>query len=243
MKIELEDEDDLDHYIICHKCHTLHKEITISHGSKALCSVCNMTLYKHDDRLVEHGLALSITGLIFFVLANIFPLVKIEILGNESYITIVSMISTLVGSGHYLVALFLLYLIVIFPAIIFLFNILLFSLMKLGRGEGVVKNILVLLAQIEPWHMSDIFLVSILVSIVKLFGMASIHIGVSFWTLFVFVLINVYMTRSIHMGELWGLKQKIYGNDSEKAGSKRVADDTLASNPDEELVASKEAIS
>ncbi len=216
MKIELEDENDLDHYIICHKCHTVQEEIAISDGSKALCSMCKMPLYRYDTRLVEHGLALSITGLIFIVLANLFPLIKIEILGTESYITIISMISSLIGSGYYLVALFLLYLIVIFPVMIFSLYILLFALLKLKRAEELAKNILILLAQIEPWQMSDIFLVSILVSIVKLFGMATIHIGISFWTLFVFVLIDIYMTRSIHLGELWVLKKEIYSKKAEK---------------------------
>ncbi|SFV62918.1 Paraquat-inducible protein A [hydrothermal vent metagenome] len=210
MKIELEDESDLDHYIICHKCHTVHEKVAIEDGSKALCSVCKMVLYRHDTRLIEHGLALSVTGLIFFILANLFPLVKIEILGAESYITIVSMISSLMSSGYYIVALFLLYLIVIFPVMIFSLYILLFALLKLKRGEGLVKNILILLAQIEPWQMSDIFVVSILVSIVKLFGIATIHMGTSFWTLFAFVLIDIYMTRNIHLGELWTLKQNLY---------------------------------
>ncbi len=210
MKIELEDETELDHYIICHKCHTVQKEIPISDGSKALCSICNMVLYKNDSKIVEHGLALSITGLIFIILANLFPLIKIDILGSESYITIISMISSLVNSGHYLVAIFLFYLIVIFPLMIFSLYILLFSLLKFKKNEELVEDILILLAQIEPWQMSDIFLVSILVAIVKLFAMATIHIGISFWTLFAFVLIDIYMTRSIHLGELWILKKDIY---------------------------------
>lgn len=215
MKIELEDESDLDRYIICHKCHTVHEKVAIDNRSKALCSMCKMVLYRYDTRLVEQGLALSIAGFIFIVLANLFPLIRIDILGNESHITITSMIVSLMDSGYYIVGIFILYLIVIFPLIIFLFYILLFTLLKLKRGEGVVKNILILLAQIEPWQMSDIFLVSILVAVIKLFAMATIHIGVSFWALFIFVLINIYMTKSIHLGELWVLKQEIY---SEKNG-------------------------
>jgi len=212
MKIELENESELDHYIICHKCHTVHKEITIDDGSKALCSMCKMVLYRYDTKLIEHGLSLSISGFIFFLLANLFPLIKIDILGVESHMTILSMIIGLFNSSYFIVGTFVLYLIVIFPFMIFILYILLFTLLKLKKSEALVKDILILLAQIEPWQMSDIFLVSILVAIIKLFGMASIHIGISFWTLFIFVLIDIYMTRSIHLGELWVLKQKIYAN-------------------------------
>lgn len=210
MIMELKSEDELDEYIICHKCHTLNREVPIADGSKALCSKCGMVLYHRDSRLMDHGLAWSMTGLIFFILANTFPLVKIDILGNERFISIISMIVSLTDSGYYLVGLFVTYLILIFPLMIFLLYILIFSLMKAGRGEILTKELLIVLARIQPWHMSDIFLISILVSVVKLFGMAEIHFGVSFWALIVFVLIDIYMTRSIHLGELWVLRKHVY---------------------------------
>jgi paraquat-inducible protein A len=215
MKIRLENEDELDHYIICHKCHTLQREVPIAEGSKALCSQCGVVLYHRDSRLMDHGLALSIAGLIFFILANIFPLVKIDILGSERFISIISMIFSLINSGYYLVGLFVTYLIFIFPLMIFLLYILIFSLMKAGRGEILTKDLLILLSRIQPWHMSDIFLISILVAIVKLFGMAEIRFGVSFWTLIVFVLIDTYITRNIHLGELWVLRKQVYQSTKE----------------------------
>ena len=210
MKIELNSEDDLDAYIICHKCHTLNKEVPISSGSKALCGKCGIVLYHRDSRILSHGLALSITGLIFFVLANVFPLVKIDILGNERFISITSMIESLVSSGYYFVGLFVTYLIFIFPLMIFLLYFFIFALMMSGKGEILTARFLVLLSRILPWHMSDIFLISILVAIVKLLGMAEINFGVSFWALIIFVLIDIYFTRNIHLGELWILRKKVY---------------------------------
>ncbi len=212
MIIKLESEEALDDYIICHKCHTLHKKIIIKDGTKALCSRCKMVLYRKNSKLITQGLALSITGLIFFILANLFPLIKIDILGTETYITISSMLVSLVESGYYLVGFVVLYLIMIFPLMIFLLYITIFLLMHLQICEYIVKRLLILLAKIQPWHMSDIFLVSILVAIVKLFAMAEIHIGTSFWTLFLFVIIDIYITENIHLGELWILKKDIYAS-------------------------------
>jgi paraquat-inducible protein A len=109
--MKLENEDELDNLIICHRCHTLHKEITIQDGSKACCRECKTVLYRYDSRLAEHGLALSISALIFFVLANFFPLVKIEILGHEQFITIIKTISSLFENGFFIVGLILSFLI------------------------------------------------------------------------------------------------------------------------------------
>ncbi len=207
--MKLENEDDLDNYIICHKCHTLHKEVTIQDKSKACCSACGHVLYHHDTRLIDHGLALSITGLIFFALANIFPLVQIEILGLEQFITIPKTIFSLFDSGFYIVGIICAFLILIFPLMIFMINLVLFTLLRLGRGEQLSKELLILLARITPWSMVDIFLISIMVALVKLIGYAQIHMGIAFWSLIVFVMIDLYIVKRVRLSELWMLRKRI----------------------------------
>lgn len=211
MKIRLQNDDELDEYIICRKCHTLQKRHILKNGSKALCSQCHIELYKSDDNLIEHGLAWSVTGLIFFILANSFPLLQIEMVGSESFLSIGSMILSLLQSGYYLVGMFVGYLIFIFPLMIFILYILIFSLMLSGRGELLSKELLRLLGVLLPWHMSDIFLISILVAIVKLFALANIQIGISFWALIVFVLINIYISKTLRIGEIWLVRKRIFG--------------------------------
>jgi len=208
--MKLENEDALDNLIICPRCYTLHEEVPIKDGTKACCSECGSILYRYDSKLIEHALALSITGFIFFVLANVFPLVKIEILGHEQFITIPKTFISLFDSGFFIVGLICTFLIFIFPLMIFSINILLFTLLKMKRGEKLSKELLVLLSHIIPWSMSDIFFISILVALVKLIGYAQIHMGISFWALLVFVLIDLYITKSIHVSEIWMLRKRIF---------------------------------
>jgi len=208
--MKLENEDDLDNLIICHKCFTLHKEIDIKDGSKACCRECGAVLYRYDSRLADHGLALSITALIFFVLANVFPLVKVDILGHEQFITIPKTFISLFDSGFYVVGLICSFLIFIFPIMIFSSYMVIFLLLKLAVGEKLSKELLILLSHITPWSMSDIFLISILVALVKLIGYAQIHMGIAFWALMVFVLLDLYVTKSIHVSEIWMLRKRIF---------------------------------
>ncbi len=207
--MKLENEDVLDRFVICHQCYTLHEEIPIKDGSHACCTGCGGILYRYDTRLVDHGLALSMTGLVFFVLANAFPLVEIELLGVGQFLTIPKTIFSLFASGFYIVGIICAFLIFIFPLMIFLINTLLFTLLKFRVGTKLSKELLVLLAYITPWSMSDIFLVSILVSLVKLIGYAQIHMGVAFWALMVFVLIDLYLVKYIHLSEIWMLRKRI----------------------------------
>ena len=207
--MKLENEDALDNLIICRQCFTLHEEVPIKDGSKACCTECGGILYRYDSKLVDHGLALSITGLIFFIVANVFPIIKMDILGNEQFITIPKTISSLFENGFYIVGFICAFLIFIFPLMIFLINILLFMLLKIERGAKLTKELLILLSHITPWSMADIFFISILVALVKLVAFGQIHIGVSFWALMIFVLIDVYITKSIHLSEIWMLRKRI----------------------------------
>ncbi len=210
--MKLENEDALDNFIICYHCSTLNEVIPIKDGSKALCSECGDVLYRYNSKLIDHSLALSITGFIFFVLANLFPLIQIDILGSEQFITIPKTIFSLFENGFYIVGFVCVFLIFIFPLMIFLINILLFTLLKIERGEKLTKELLILLSHITPWSMADIFFISLLVALVKLIAFGQIHIGVSFWALMIFVLIDIYITKSLHLSEIWMLRKRILMN-------------------------------
>jgi paraquat-inducible protein A len=214
--MKIENEDALDNFVICHQCFTLNEEIPIKDGSKACCSECGGVLYRYDSKLIDHGLALSLTGFIFFILANLFPLIQIDILGSEQFITIPKTIISLFENGFYIVGLICTFLIFIFPLMIFVINMLLFMLLKIGRGEKLTKELLVLLSHITPWSMADIFFISILVALVKLVAFGQIHIGIAFWALMIFVLIDIYITKSIHLSEIWMLRKRILLNKDKK---------------------------
>ena len=214
--MKIENEDALDNFVICHKCFTLNEEIPIADGSKACCSECGHILYRYDSKLIDHGLALSLTGLIFFVLANLFPLIQMDILGSEQFITIPKTIFSLFENGFYIVGFICLFLIFIFPLMIFLVNMILFTLLKIERGEKLTKELLILLSHITPWSMADIFFISILVALVKLVAFGQIHIGIAFWALMIFVLIDIYITKSIHLSEIWMLRKRILINKDKK---------------------------
>jgi paraquat-inducible protein A len=133
-----------------------------------------------------------------------------DILGNEQFITIPKTIYSLFDSGFYIVGFICLFLIFIFPLMIFIINILLFMFLKMKRGVKVTKELLVLLSHIRPWSMADIFFISILVALVKLVAFGQMHIGIAFWALMIFVAIDIYITKSIHLSEIWMLRKRIF---------------------------------
>ena len=208
--MKLENEDALDHYIICQQCYTLQGEVPIEDGSHASCSECGATLYRYDSKLIDKALALSVTGLIAFAVANSFPLIQLEMMGTQQFITLPKTILSLFENGFYIVGFLCVFMIFIFPLMIFLINITLFTLLKLERGRKMTKELLILLAHIKPWSLADIFFISLLVALVKLIAFGQIHIGVSFWALMTFVLLDIYISKSIRISEIWILREKLF---------------------------------
>jgi paraquat-inducible protein A len=206
--MKIENEEALDEYILCPKCLSLHKETPIADGSYASCSVCEGVLYYYNTDLIDRGLALSLTGVILFGVVNFFPLVEIELLGLGQSLTIAKTIGSLFESGFYLVGILSAFLIFIFPLMILLIYLLLFTLLKFRRGVALSGDLLVLLAHIVPWSMVDIFLVSILVALVKLIGYAQIVMGTAFWALIAFVVVEVLLVKRITIAELWLLRKR-----------------------------------
>ncbi len=205
------DQEELDALIICPKCHTLSKRVPLSEGERALCKGCGATLYREDSRMLQKGLALSLSGLIFFALANLFPLMSLRLLGKEESIGIPQTAYILFQNGFYFVSTFVFMLIFLFPLALFLAQTLLFFLMLKRRAKALAHFTLVWLSLSHTWNMADIFFISILVALVKLVGYAQVHLGIAFFSLLLFVAIDLYMTYTMPPMQLWELYEKRFG--------------------------------
>ncbi len=210
-------EEQLDHLVICPQCNTLYQKAPLSPGQRAKCRVCGTILYRYDPRYLDRVLALSMTGLMLFLVANLFPLVKIDLLGHQQYVSIFEAIYQLYSSGFYVVALAVAFMVLIIPVLVLIDYVVVGFLMRQRRSPGLVRDLLVMLAHLFPWSMVDIFAVSILVALVKLRGEVSIHFGVSFWALIAYVAIDLYLTKAKRLGHLWELYRHFYRSDASSA--------------------------
>lgn len=204
-------ENELNKLIICHKCHTLHEKVPIKDGTKALCSKCNIVLYKNDKYVLERTLALVITAFISLIVAFKFTVVTININGLEQSLNLSSLFMVALENKQYIVGMMLLFLIVIFPFAILISMFFLIVYMKMGKSEYLVKRLLILLAHLRPWSMVDIFFISLLVAMVKLFDIAQIELGVSFAAFIFTLFLDAIITKNISFYELWEYHDKIYG--------------------------------
>ncbi len=205
--------EDLDHLIICRHCQTLQKKVTLKENEVAKCSECGEILYKNASMVFHKTLALSIAALILFILINIFPIMEVIIAGQKNELTILQMVSRLFNEGFIVVGSIVVVILFIAPLMLLLFFIIIGILSHFKVGKNIVRKLLILVVALRNWVMLDVFFISILVALVKLFGYAKIIFDVSFYALIFFVALDIFTLKNIKPIELWNYYFEVYENE------------------------------
>jgi paraquat-inducible protein A len=196
--------------VICYKCQKVHRKKPLRRKEEARCSNCDTLLYKNINGLEYRIFSYSITALMLFAISMIYPVIDINLAGSRSLLNIPETIFLLFESGYLLVSFFALMVLVIFPFIV-MFLLFVFSIFVIIRkNSNLTKSILKLLESFTHWSMLDIFFVSILVAMVKIFDYALIEFDVGFVSLIFFIMIELYLTRHIYIESLWDLWEDRY---------------------------------
>jgi len=202
---------ELNQFIICKKCDTLHRKIPLHQGGKALCSQCDTLIYQRDDNMMDKSLALVVTTLISLIIAFQFTIITININGLEQSLSLLSLFTVLVEHEQYVVGVMFLFLIVLFPFMMLGSRFLILIFMRHQKYGHLVKQLLILLSHLKHWSMIDIFFISLLVAMVKLFDYASIQLGISFMAFVMTLVLEIIVSKNISFYELWQEHEDVYG--------------------------------
>jgi len=209
-------DNELDNFIICKKCHTLHRKIKLHKGTKALCKQCGSVIYRDHHNLIDNTLALSWVLLISFIIGFSFSIMSININGISQNLDLPSLIMVIFDNEYYIVGIMLTFLIFIFPLSIIIALIILLTLMKLKRSKHLVKQLLIFIAKIHHWSMIDIFFISLLVAMVKLFDYAQLELGIAFGAFVLIMLLDIFILKRISFADIWDEYDKVYGDKNDR---------------------------
>lgn len=190
---------------VCEGCDAVFRAPRLRPREIAHCPRCGTELARHPGQQRERLLPLTLASLILFAIANLFPIVEIELQGRTSQTTLAGAVMVLAGEGMSPVALLVLATTLIFPlaqlCILFYLQVAP-RVWKAGQADGAAAAapsqrppgfaVLVrALQSLRPWGMVEVFLLGVLVAIVKLFGMATVVLGPALWA---FVGLTVLLT-------------------------------------------------
>jgi paraquat-inducible protein A len=178
--------------IVCEGCDAVYRRAPLGEREVARCPICGTELERHVGGQQARILPLAVAGLIMFGIANLFPIVEIELRGLRSQTTLTGAVVALAGEGMSLVALLVLATTILFPLLQLL--ILLWLLVPLRRHDRMVAGFAWLvrtMQSLRPWGMIEVFLLGVLVALVKLSSMATVLPGPA---LYAFMALTVLLT-------------------------------------------------
>lgn len=158
---------DTDRLISCPVC----EAVNLDTKQNNICRRCGSKIYHHKSAPTEKSWAYLITAIIFYVPANIYPMMIFNQFGSESGSTILGGILELWEHGDYPIALIILAASIFVPILKFLMLAYLLIGVKhaFGNDQKINKHKVYYLTEIiGPWSMVDVFVVGILAGLVHL---------------------------------------------------------------------------
>jgi paraquat-inducible protein A len=144
------------------------------------CQRCGEHFYPRRQNSVQITWALLITSIIFFIPANLLPMIKTTSLGIESAGTLMDGIIHFIHTGTYFIAFVIFFASILVPVFkILAMTLVLLSVRKSAKGKWCqhLTFMFRIVRFIGRWSMLDIFVIAILVTLVHFGILTNIQAG------------------------------------------------------------------
>jgi len=187
----------------CPSCDLVIEIPHLSAKQVAICPHCNTKLSASQANQDSMVVALSLSAIVMLLSSMFYPFLSFTSSGITQTITLPDAARILFNYDNDFLGLFidtsiiglpLLLLVLIIPL-----HLGLLKALPYQWGKRLLKTTFAL----EPWIMSEIFLIGVMVSMVKIMSMADIEFGVSFWAYSAFVICYVAATAKLNKHTLW----------------------------------------
>ena len=189
--------------IACHECDLLHREIPLPPGRAACCVRCGAKLYRVENRGIDHTLALTLAAAVLFILANIFPIIGLQIQTTRNDTSLVSAVHALWNQGMWPVAGLVFFTTFLAPSAVLAIMIHILLALKRGRIPAGFTLVMRLLRICNPWGMVEVFIIGVIVALVKLAHYGTLIPGIALWSLGALTLLMAATASSFNVRDIW----------------------------------------
>lgn len=196
--------------VVCKTCGLLQRTAALQLGSVAECCRCGSTVGRYNSDSLARTAAFSLAALIFYVPANVYPILSMDFYGAYSENTVWEGCVKLFESGQWPVAVIVFFASILIPLVklLGLFSLVVttkFRPARLRRGWTWIHKII---EAIGPWAMLDVFLVAVLVALVKLGRLATVLPGPGLVMFTAVVVLTILASASFDPRLIWDDKDK-----------------------------------
>ncbi len=204
-------------HISCHVCHQVNK---LSNEQASYCLRCKSKLHHYTpENNLQQVWALLLTAVVFYIPANLYPIMYTVSLGKNEPSTIIGGVILLWQHGSYPIALVIFFASVFIPmAKIFILAWLFIAARRSISSTAKVsmqrQKIYRLTELIGRWSMIDIFVVAILVALVQLQNLMAVYPGSAALSFAAVVIFTMLAAMKFDSRVLWKNIKTVNGNDA-----------------------------
>lgn len=203
-------------FTICPSCDLLLEEIQPSSTHTPVCPRCLRRLHRRRPDSIRRTLVLSLTGLLLYLPANFAPLLTFNILGAATSSSLFQSTLSMFDQGEYLVGILVVLTGLICP---FMTLSLLFGVsagLFLGWQQRWMKVFLHWYHHLTEWAMTDIYLIAVFITIIKMNHAAAIEYNLGFFCFIGLVAATVAAQASIDQSLFWDRLERSEDKDNQR---------------------------
>ncbi len=193
--------------IACPECDLLQRSVPVVSDRVARCRRCLRVLYGPANDDLDRPLAFTLSAGILFIVANAFPIVGLELQGQSSAATLFGTAQALWQNQMKLLAGLVFFTTIVVPAIQLAAMAYVLVLLRFEHVPHFMPLALRAIQAVRPWGMVEVFILGLLVSLVKLAGMATVVPGTGLWSFGGLLLMIAAAVASFDPRAMWS-KQK-----------------------------------
>jgi paraquat-inducible protein A len=197
--------------LACPECDLLQRAPASAAWGAVACRRCGATLYRRVPRALDAALALMLAAAVLFAVANVCPVMSLEMQGRHNEATFLGMAKALHEAGMTSVAILVTATVVVMPALEILAMLWLLVPLRLGVAPDGLEVVSRTLAAVRPWAMVEVFTLAALVSIGRLGRLAELELGAGFWAMGAVMFLFAVTDTIFDEHALWARAARIRG--------------------------------
>ena len=194
--------------VICPHCDAVHRRLPLPPRGRAHCTRCDNELYAAGRTHIETWLALTAASAVAYLVANLNPIVEIELRGESTRASLFDALVATWDGGAPPVAALAAACAFLFPLVRIGLELFVLANLHSGRRPALLARSMRLLHTLRPWSMVEVFMLGVIVSLVKLGGQTTVIPGAGLAGFAVLtVLLTLLATFDTH--SLWDAADRV----------------------------------
>jgi paraquat-inducible protein A len=193
--------------VACPECDVLLQLPELPHGAKARCPRCGYILATQPTDSLDRALALTLTAAVVFIVANTSPLMGLSAVGRQASTTIIGGAYQMWLEGQQVTAVIVAFCAVIAPASYILFMLTVLLAVRRPPAPQWIGEMLRWAHSVQPWSMSEVMLLGILVALIKIAELATVDPGIGLYSVGALIFLFAAIMVTFHPREVWSRVQ------------------------------------